>query len=150
MKKPKIKRHFSAGGVVYREEPEGVLWLVVKQSGDGKWHLPKGWIEPGESSIEAAQREVREEGGAEAEVLGKVGSEKYFFVQDKEKIFKTVVFYLMKYTQECPSEPSIEIEETAWLAYEEARKKLAFENEQELLDKASLLQESSNLQPKLL
>ena len=148
--KKKLKRHFSAGGVVYRSEPEGVLWLIVKQSGDGKWHLPKGWIEPGESSMEAAKREVQEEGGVEAEILGKVGSEKYFFVQDKEKILKTVVFYLMEYIQECPSESSIEIEETAWLAYEEARRKLAFENEKELLDKANFLQRSSDLQPKLL
>jgi len=115
----KIKREFSAGGVVFRQEPEGILWLVVKPAGSEKWRLPKGWIEPGESSAQAAKREVEEEGGVEAEVLGKIGREKYFFVQDKQKILKTVVFYLMKYLQESRSGPCWEVETIDWLPFDQ-------------------------------
>ena len=136
MPKAKIKREFSAGGMVFRKEPEGVLWLVVKPKGNTRWRFPKGWIEPGESSAEAAKREVKEEGGVEAEVLGKAGNEKYFFVQDKQKIFKTVTFYLMEYIQEAEGGFSWETEELDWLPFKEAKKRLAFEKEKEILEKA--------------
>lgn len=136
VKKAKVKREFSAGGVVFRQEPEGILWLVIKPKGNNKWRLPKGWIERKESSVQAAQREVREEAGIEAEILNKVGSEKYFFVEGGEKIFKTVVFYLMRYLQEAQSGFGWETEEVAWLPFEEAKEKLAFEKEREILEKA--------------
>ncbi len=132
----KIKREFSAGGVVFRREPEGVLWLVIRPKGSNKWRLPKGWIEKGESSLEAAKREVREEGGVETEVLGKIGSEKYFFIENNQKIFKTVVFYLMKYIQEAQEGYSWETEEIDWLPFQEAKEKLFFEKEKEILEKA--------------
>lgn len=137
MKKQKVKKTYSAGGVVFRKEPEGILWLVIKPTGNGKWRLPKGWIEPGESSGGAAAREVKEEAGIEVEVLEKIGSEKYFFYQDKQKIFKTVVFFLMQYIQEAREGFSWETEEIDWLPYDEAKERLAFENEKELLEKAS-------------
>lgn len=143
MQKAKIKREFSAGGVVFRKEPEGILWLVVKPKGSEKWRLPKGWIGPGESSVEAAKREVQEEGGVEAEVLGKLGNEKFFFVQDKQKIFKTVTFYLMEYQQEAKGGFSWETEEIDWLPFEEAKERLAFDKEKEILEKAKEILEES-------
>jgi len=122
--------------VVFRQEPEGILWLVIKPLGSGKWRLPKGWIEKNESSLEAAKREVREEGGVETEVLGKIGNEKYFFVENNQKIFKTVVFYLMRYAQEAKEGYGWETEEIDWLPFGEAKEKLAFEREKEILEKA--------------
>jgi 8-oxo-dGTP diphosphatase len=134
--KKKVKREFSAGGIVFRSEPEGILWLVVKPTDNEKWRLPKGKIERGESSLIAAKREVEEEAGVEAEVLGKIGDEKFFFVWDKQKILKTVVFYLMKYTQEANQSFNFETEAIDWLKFEEAKKRLAFEKEADLLEKA--------------
>ena len=49
----------SAGGVVVG--PEGRV-LVVSQHGTS-WSLPKGHVEAGETPLEAARREVREESG---------------------------------------------------------------------------------------
>lgn len=136
MKKTKVKKEFSAGGVIFRREPEGVLWLVVKSKGDNRWRFPKGGIETGESSAQAARGEVREEGGVETEIVDKIGHEKYFFVEDKQKIFKTVTFYLMEYQQEAQTGFTWETEEIDWLPFAEAKKKLAFEKEKELLEKA--------------
>ena len=49
----------SAGGVVLN--PRGDV-LVVNQNGNS-WSLPKGHIDPGESPLEAAKREIYEESG---------------------------------------------------------------------------------------
>jgi 8-oxo-dGTP pyrophosphatase MutT (NUDIX family) len=139
----KIKREFSAGGIVFRKEPEGVLWLVVKPTGDNRWRFPKGKIEGKESSGEAAQREVREEAGIETTVLGKVDNEKFFFVWDGQKIFKTVTFYLMEYLQESRENYTWETEMIDWLPFEEARQRIAFDKEKELLNKAQQQLENS-------
>ncbi len=136
MKKSKVKREFSAGGVVFRQEPEGILWLVIKPAGSDKWRLPKGKINSKETSAQAAQREVREEAGIETNVLEKIGREKYFFVQNGQKIFKTVVFYLMEYIQEAREGYGWETEMIEWLPYEEAHQRLGFEKEKEILEKA--------------
>jgi len=134
--KLKFKRKFSAGGVVFRREPEGILWLVIRPKGSDQWRFPKGKIEKKESSAQTALREVKEEGGVEAEIKEKIDSIKYFFVQNHQKIFKTVVFYLMEYIQEAQGGFCWETEEIAWLPAEEAKEKLAFKNEKEILEKA--------------
>jgi len=111
------------------------LWLVVKPKGSEQWRFPKGKIEGGENSVQAALREVKEEGGVETRVLNKVNNIKYFFVKEGRKIFKTVTFYLMEYIQEAEGGFCWETEEIAWLPFGEAKEKLAFKNEKDVLEK---------------
>lgn len=42
-------------------QPEGIL--LVRERSDGRWTLPGGWIDVGESSSDAAARETAEESG---------------------------------------------------------------------------------------
>jgi ADP-ribose pyrophosphatase YjhB (NUDIX family) len=61
----------SAGGVVLN--PEGRV-LVVSQHGTS-WSLPKGHLEEGETPLEAARREIREESGvSRLELVRPLGS----------------------------------------------------------------------------
>ena len=78
------------------------------------WRLPKGWLDnegggkpPGPLAIgerkvseeelqKASIREVKEEGGIEAKVVEKTGTERYFFTFENEKLLKFVTFYLME------------------------------------------------------
>ncbi|MDO8551419.1 MAG: NUDIX domain-containing protein [bacterium] len=135
MERTKIKREFSAGGVVYKRNGSETLWLVIKPSGSDKWRFPKGWIREGESSKEAAKREVTEEAGIEAEVLEKIGTEQYFFVLKGERIFKIVAFFLMEYREEAKTPVCWETEKVDWLTFEEARERLSFKKEREMLEK---------------
>lgn len=67
-----IEREFSAGGVVVRNM-RGRAYLAAVRVKDGKvLALPKGHIDPGESAIEAAAREVREETGVEGALIEKI------------------------------------------------------------------------------
>lgn len=52
-------------GVVFRE---GKI-LLVKEVADGKWTLPGGWADVGDSPAEAVVREVYEESGFESEAV---------------------------------------------------------------------------------
>lgn len=47
--------------VVVRDTPEGVRFLLLRAYRN--WDLPKGRLEPGETPLQAAIREVREETG---------------------------------------------------------------------------------------
>jgi bis(5'-nucleosidyl)-tetraphosphatase len=59
MRSRSLKR--AAGVVVVRETADGPRFLVLRAYRN--WDLPKGRLEPGETALEGAVREVREETG---------------------------------------------------------------------------------------
>ncbi|MBI2590961.1 MAG: NUDIX domain-containing protein [Candidatus Blackburnbacteria bacterium] len=131
-------RQYSAGGCVYRLNSDDLIeWLIVKPTGKNRWQLPKGWIDSGETSQNAALREVREEGGVEGELVGKVDTITIFFAEKGERIVKKINFYLIKYLKEAKEGHDWETEEVIWLPYEQAFEKLTFKSEKEVLKKAN-------------
>ena len=157
-----VLREFSSGGIVYRKFDGEIKWLVAasvpsKMFPKVVWRLQKGWIDnkshhvPGpmasgkvkadESSLQkAAIREVAEEGGIEAKIVQKVGSEKIFFKHPaRGLIIKFVTYYLMQWLKDLPEGFDEETSEVLWLPYEEARKKLSYSGEKKILDKAKNL-----------
>lgn len=127
-----MKREFSAGGIVFKDNKV----LLTKHSQNKHWSFPKGLIDPGQTSKEAAIREVREEGGVEAEILDKVGYSKFVYTLDGEKIFKVVTYFLMKYKNGDPKNHDFEVEEAGWYEVDKALKQLTFSQDQKLLKKA--------------
>jgi ADP-ribose pyrophosphatase YjhB (NUDIX family) len=51
---------------------EGTI-LLVRETSDGRWSLPGGWCDVGESPSSVAEREVREESGYEVRVTKLLG-----------------------------------------------------------------------------
>ncbi len=134
-----MKREFSAGGIVFKN---GQV-LLTKHSQNKHWSFPKGLIDPGQTSQEAALREVKEEGGVEAEILDKVGYSKYVYTLNGEKIFKVVTYFLMKYKSGDPKDHDWEVEEADWYTPEEALKQLTFSQDKQLLRKSLEMLESN-------
>jgi len=60
---PGVPEHASAGGVVVRPGDAQLLVALIREGGYPGYVLPKGHVEPGESSEKAAAREVSEEAG---------------------------------------------------------------------------------------
>src|SRR5207245_5719454 len=103
--RPPLEREFSAGGLVYRRRGGEVAVVLAArrhpESGALVWTIPKGHLEPGESSKAAAMREVREETGLEAEIEQQLGDITYWFARrDAEgrarRVWKRVRFFLMR------------------------------------------------------
>lgn len=57
-------------GVVCIRDGEVLLIRRANPPRQGEWSLPGGRIEPGESVLQAAHRELREEAGVEASMVG--------------------------------------------------------------------------------
>ena len=140
-----VKRVFSAGGIVLRlavlaqDKLSGsghVEVLVTQHSKHKGWDFPKGHLEVGETSEQAALREVREETGVKAEIIEKVGATQYFYYEDGEKVFKTVTFFLMKFVEQGEATTAFEVSGTKWLPLDEVEARLTFEDTKELWWKA--------------
>ena len=140
--KAKWQRSYSAGGIVYRQSPEGVEVVLIhpnkwnSQEGTGQWGLPKGLYKDGESPEIAAVREVQEETGVTGEIIQRIGEVKYFFKWQGENIFKTVQFYLMKYVSGEAKSDGFEIHEARFVPLTQALTLLTRKNEREIMEKA--------------
>jgi ADP-ribose pyrophosphatase YjhB (NUDIX family) len=91
-----MRKTRSAGGVVVNAEGE---ILVVSQRGTS-WSLPKGHIDPGESALEAARREIYEESGIrDLELIGELGTyerPKIGVNGDDRSELKTITMFLFR------------------------------------------------------
>jgi len=81
-----IRERLTAGGVVVRRTPEGLMVALARERGIDGWILPKGGVEPGEGIDAAARREIGEEAGLTAltkrgdlEVLERLESARRFW-----------------------------------------------------------------------
>ncbi|MDA2937599.1 NUDIX domain-containing protein [Acidobacteria bacterium AH-259-A15] len=119
-----------AGGIVYRIEGSRPEYLIVTAKGNpDHWVLPKGHIEPGERSEEAAQREVFEETGVEGRLGEFVGVSE--FRVPKELVRSA--FFLME-GQEARARTEDRLQR--WCPFEDAMQLLTFKNNRALLKKA--------------
>ena len=133
-----MKREFSAGGIVVNN---GKVLLIknaaLRDPKKAYWGFPKGHIDKGEKSEEAAVREVREETGLDVEMVKKLGDSRYVFTNKAgQKVFKIVVYFLFKYISGELKPQELEILELSWYEPEEAYKLLSFKKDQEFLQKA--------------
>lgn len=131
---PWIKQH-SAGGVVVRGSGERTEFVAIKPAHRDRWQLPKGTIDRGETSEQAAVREVREEGGVHARIIEDLGPIHFWYQMGGRKYAKTVDFYLMLYESGDPADHDHEVEEARWLPLSDGQR-LAFETERSLVAKA--------------
>lgn len=131
----------SAGGVVVRGEPghEQIAAIVPVRRAPGGAPvlcLPKGHIDPGESPLQAALREVREEAGVTAEPIADLGEVRYWYRRDGRSVPKSVVFFLLRYLHGDTSDHDDEVAEARWIDLREALTELSYEGERETIARA--------------
>ncbi|MBU4561750.1 NUDIX domain-containing protein [bacterium] len=131
------KREFSAGGIVIKREKSKIKVLLIKD-GYGKWTWPKGNIDKGESSEDAALRETNEETGLKKlRIIEEIDRINYFYRLHGTLIYKTVYLFLMaaKGREKFKIQTS-EIQDAKWFIPEEALETVAYKGSKEILKKA--------------
>jgi 8-oxo-dGTP pyrophosphatase MutT (NUDIX family) len=135
-----MKKETSAGIVVFFKENSKFQYLLIQynKKNEGYWGLPKGHIEKGETLIETAIRETKEETGLNVKPMdGFMKTIEYTFKQNNDLIKKTVYFYV---GESDTKEVKISHEhlDFVWLSYSDAIKKLTYDKDRDVLIKANL------------
>lgn len=125
------------GAVAYRlEQGEARFLLVTAKSHPDRWIFPKGRIEDGEEAARTALRELREEAGVRANLVGPLGRVKMRTSRGK----LTVEYFLVSFLDEGTPELG---RERRWVPYAEARALLSHEDIKIVLDQANALVDNS-------
>lgn len=131
------REEWSAGGVVVRSAPDGHRVLLIRDP-YGKWGLPKGHVEDGEASPDAALREVQEETGLQDLALGPfLLTIDWHFRLRGQLVHKHCDFYLMASRNGEPR-PELEegIREVRWVPLGEAVEAVSYDNAREVVRRA--------------
>ncbi len=124
----------SCGAVVFRKIGEEIRFLLIKNKRSTNWGFPKGHIENGETKEDTAKREVLEETGIHIKILPGFISTSEYTIQGK--VEKSVSIFVASTTDTQTIIQQAEIEDYIWLNYSNAIKKLKFENDRSILEKA--------------
>ncbi|HWO98387.1 MAG TPA: NUDIX hydrolase [Bacillus sp. (in: firmicutes)] len=102
----------AVSGIVLAED--GRYLVVKKHYGGlkGKWSFPAGFVEEGETLDEAVIREVREETGVQAEVLGIIGIRSGVI---RDEISDNMIIFLMRARHTVITVQKKELEEAVFL-----------------------------------
>ena len=139
-----MEREFSAGGVLVRTIRGRPMVAAIRPRGRERvWALPKGRIDEGETAVETAIREVREETGVEGRLVEKLGDVRYVYTaswRGGDRIFKVVSFFLLRAGRgrigEIDEAMRIEVTEARWLPLADAPRLLSYEGERGMAAKA--------------
>lgn len=94
----KAVREYTAGGVVFRIK-NGSLEFLLLQDVKGRWSIPKGHVESGETLEQTAVREIGEETGLMGiKIIDKLDKIHFFYRMNGKLIFMTTFVFLMEAT----------------------------------------------------
>lgn len=120
------------------DDDEVIVIVPTRRAASGSrvLALPKGHPDGSESSEQAALREVREEAGVEAEVVGSLGEVRYWYQRDGRRIAKSVEFFLLRYVSGDVADHDHEVEQARWVPAAEAAETLTYAGERDMVRRA--------------
>lgn len=132
----KTRNEHSSGGCVLSSQGGQTHVALIATRRKTRWGLPKGAVSEGETSEQAALREVLEETGLEAKIVRPLDTIEYFFRAGDTLIKKRVDFYLMEYVAGTLTPQLSEVDDVQWVELSEAIQRASFESERKLLEMA--------------
>ncbi|HNA62110.1 MAG TPA: NUDIX domain-containing protein [Rhabdochlamydiaceae bacterium] len=124
-------------GIIPLKQENGI-WqlLLILHQGGRHWAFPKGHGNPGETAVESAKRELKEETGLNVDKFLQDDplTERYQFYRKKEVVVKTVQYFpaLVSGTLKLQAE---EIRDAKWVPLKESTRHLTFREAKEMCHK---------------
>ena len=124
----------SCGAIVYRKYHGNTEILLIKHVNSGHWSFPKGHVEKGETEVETALREIKEETGIDV-IIDPTFREtvSYYPKKDTQKV---VVYFIGKAKNYDYVPQEEEISEIKWVEIGRAGSVLTYENDRSIVSKA--------------
>ena len=121
----------AAGAVLWRKSDISQLEIaVIHRPRYDDWSLPKGKVEPGETHLACAAREVMEETGFEPVLGPEIGTAKYL----AEGTPKEVRYWSAHAIGESHGpRDNHEVDQVIWLSVSDAKKKVSVDDDREML-----------------
>lgn len=127
-----VVREPTAGGVIFRRNPgkKNVIEILLIQDSKGRWTIPKGHIEEGETARTAAEREIAEETGLkDMRVLDWLGKINFRYRRDNSLVLMTTEIFLVEATSGGREvKPEKWMTSLAWLSATDALDKIEYED----------------------
>ncbi len=141
--KSKWKKEISAGGIVYKKESGRIFVLLINPKSrdfgppEDYWTFPKGKQDiDGEDLKQVAVREVREEGGVNAEIEHELGYVKFFRNWKGDEAIKFVTYFLMRYLDGNPDDHDEEVAKVEWVKLQDVDSMLKWPTDKEMFERA--------------
>ena len=124
----------SCGAIVFRKFHGNVELLLIKHANGGHWSFPKGHVEQGESEVETAMREIKEETGID--VIVDPTFREVVSYSPKREIMKDVIYFIAKAKTHDYVPQEEEISEIKWVELGRVHTLLTSDNDKQLVNKA--------------
>ncbi|MBX3473257.1 MAG: NUDIX domain-containing protein [Planctomycetes bacterium] len=134
-----MTRTLTACGFILARNVDGQRqYLLLRNARHGGWGFPKGHADPGESELETAQRETREETGIKevTPVPGFRHESAYDVRSGKRGSYHKIVVYFAAWALDAKLQLSDEHREGGWFTLDQALPRLAFPALQDALQQA--------------
>lgn len=124
----------SRGIIIYAENNGERKYLIIKSKVGDHWTFAKGHWLLGESELDCAKREVKEEVGiSDIEIISGFETSIRYVAYDEDKIVK---FYLGKVSSENVTIDNIEVCDYKWLSFKDAYNLITHDRTKKPLEEA--------------
>ena len=129
-----MRHEKSCGAIVYRRFHGNIEILLIRHINSGHWSFPKGHVEAGETEIETAVREIKEETSIDV-IIDPTFRETVSY-SPKRDTQKVVVYFIGKAKNYDFVPQEEEISEVRWVDIGHASHMLTYENDKNIVIKA--------------
>ena len=128
-----MKLEKSCGAIVIRNNNNIIETLIIRMLG-GHWSYPKGHVEPNETEIETAIREVKEETNLDVTIDTRFREMTTY--SPKPEVLKDVIYFIGIAKNNDVKIQDTELSDAKWVTLDEALEYITFDEDKKILKKA--------------